>query len=76
VKVKSIYVGENEEAWRDFQKKNPKKWVYLWDKTGQSGLDTLYDVRTVPQIYLLDRKKRVIGRELGTEHLFELLDTL
>lgn len=76
VKVKSIYVGENEEAWRDFQKKNPKKWVYLWDKTGKSGLDTLYDVRTVPQIYLLDRKKRVIGRELGTEHLFELLDTL
>lgn len=76
IKVKCIYVGEDEEAWRDFQKKNPKKWVYLWDKTGKSGLDTLYDVRTVPQIYLLDRKKLVIGRELGTEHLFELLNTL
>ncbi len=76
VKVKCIYVGENEAAWREFQKRNPKKWVYLWDKTGKSGLNRLYDVRTVPQIYLLDRKKRVIGRELGAEHLFDLLDTL
>jgi peroxiredoxin len=76
VKVKSVYVGGDEESWRDFQKRNPKKWVYLWNKTGESGLDSLYDVRTVPQIYLLDRKKRVIGRELGAEHLFELLDTL
>lgn len=76
VNVKAIYVGEDEEAWRNFQKRNPKKWVHLWDKTGKSGLDTLYDVRTVPQIYLLDRKKRIIGRELGTEHLFDLLDTL
>jgi hypothetical protein len=34
---------------------------------------TLYDLKTTPQIYILDKDKKIISKRLGAEQLDELM---
>lgn len=64
VKVVCVHVGMNDELHRKFIEANPKGWTYLNDDPAISGLrHKQYDIRYVPEIYLLDRNRKIIARD-------------
>lgn len=67
VKVVCVHVGMNDDLHKKFMESNPKSWVYLNDDPVVSGLrHKQYDIRYVPEMYLLDRKRNIIARDYET----------
>ena len=66
--------------------KVPKCWEYIDDKKGmdrwlnlvdpflKSRYKQIYDVRSTPQIFVLDHKKEILTKRIGAEQLEEALD--
>ena len=64
VKVICVCVGFDDKLHEKFVAEYPKDWVYLKDDPAISGLRRqTYDIRFVPEIYLLDRNRTIIARD-------------
>ncbi|MBO4570872.1 MAG: TlpA family protein disulfide reductase [Bacteroidales bacterium] len=63
VHVVCVNVGFDDEFYKEFIEENDSRWVYLKDDPLVSGLrHKQYDIRFVPEIYLLDRNRKIIAR--------------
>ena len=77
IKVVLVYVGEDQEAWRKFVKKQwPSRWKYLNDFEKTSDMRQLYDLEYVPRLYLLDENGVVIAKNIRASELKELIPLL
>ncbi|MDR3184523.1 MAG: redoxin domain-containing protein [Prevotellaceae bacterium] len=68
------------DKWAKFVTENKLDWINVWD--GYEKQDNVsigshfreyYNVYTTPQVYLLDKDKKIIGRRLNAEILDEIL---
>jgi hypothetical protein len=57
-------------------KNNDREWIYFWDKNGDSDMHTKYDIHYVPKIYLLDKNKTIIAKDIDTSTLNILIEKL
>ena len=77
VRVIYIYLGHSEEEWQRYVEANrdleKEGWVFLHDVRGTSGVREKYDVQYVPRIYLLDRSKTIIAKDIDVPVLVNLL---
>ena len=73
IRVVAVYTGKDEELWKEYVKKGPKNWRYLWDKNGDSEMHRLYDLEYVPHLYLLDYDKTIIAKDIDAETLKDIL---
>lgn len=76
IRVIAVYTGENEAEWRKFIKDNEKKWVYLWDENKSGNIHEKYDVLYVPKIYLLDKDKVIIAKDITAETLDGIIESM
>lgn len=72
----SIYIDEDVSAWYQGLSDYPEEWItgYNQDLTIRDNL--VYDVRAIPSLYLLDRDKKVIFKDISTGMLMLQLETL
>ena len=68
-----VYVGKDPEEWKEFARSHDPRWIYLSDLDNTSGLRDLYDVAFVPKLYLLDRKGKILAKEIDGEILPQLI---
>ncbi|MBQ7222129.1 MAG: redoxin domain-containing protein [Bacteroidales bacterium] len=68
-KVVSVYVGPDKDEWKQHNKSLPKKWIKLRASGFGDKIYTLYDISTVPRIYILDKEKRVIAKDITPDTL-------
>lgn len=79
INVYAVYTQANIENWKTYINKefvlyNPFiNWVNVYDPQFESGFHMLYNVLSTPQMFLLDKDKKIIGRNLKTDSLAELL---
>lgn len=61
----TIYFEQNEALWRSYlsSKANPL-YVHGWDYLNDIESNELYDTRVIPYMYLLDRNKKVIKKDI------------
>lgn len=76
IRVVAVYTGSDEQRWKEFVKKNPKAWRYLWDKNGESNMHELYDLEVVPHLYLLDWDRTIIAKDIDIEALKGIVDDI
>lgn len=76
VKVLSIYIDEDLEAWRDYLPNYPAKWICGFDPLFTLRDDTLYHIRAIPSLYLLDKDKTVLLKDAPQERLIGVLEYL
>ena len=50
--------------------------MHTVDPYHQSRFSKLYDIRSTPQIYVLDDKKEIISKRIGAEQLEELMEKI
>ncbi len=77
--VYAVYADSKEQAWKDYINSNLYIynpfifWENVYDPDFSSGFQILYGVIKTPQMFLLDKEKRIIGRGLDVNALKELL---
>jgi peroxiredoxin len=79
VKVYAVMVAENNIVdWKKFIQKYGRDWIHVHqtidmraeeEKNKVPNFHQLYDVRSTPTIYLLDKDKRIIAKNLSLEDM-------
>ena len=76
MKVLNIYIDEDLEAWRSYMPIYPEKWYNGFDPDLIIRGETLYNVRAIPSLYLLDKDKCVLMKDAPEPRLFDYLRRL
>ena len=71
-------VNEQEKnCWEYLDKNNLTNWINASDKMGgSSSIHTQYNLKTTPKIYVLNKDKTIIAKDIGVEHLEEVMKRL
>ena len=67
---------EVPECWDYIDEKGIGEWIHVVDPYGRSRFMTTYDLKSTPQIYVLDKDKKIISKRLGAEQLEDLFNKL
>jgi hypothetical protein len=73
MKVLNIYIDEDLDAWRSYMPIYPEIWYNGFDPDLVIRGETLYNVRAIPSLYLLDRDKTVLMKDAPESRLFDWL---
>jgi hypothetical protein len=83
VKVYAVMVNESAKAdWPAFIRKLSPDWIHVLqtdamrkeeEKAGKPNFRQLYDMRSTPTIYLLDKEKRIIAKNISVNDVDKLL---
>lgn len=74
--VLNIYIDEDIQAWRSYMPIYPEKWYNGFDPDMVIRGETLYNVRAIPSLYLLDKDKTVIMKDAPEARLFDYLSRI
>jgi thiol-disulfide isomerase/thioredoxin len=70
-----FYTRSNKTEWLEYvSKNNLTDWINVWDPSDKNDFRWAYSVYTVPQLYLLDKDKKIIGRRLDSAALSQMLN--
>ena len=67
--VVNVYPDEDVQAWLDYLPNYPAAWVCGYDADQILNSGTLYWLRAIPSLYLLDEEKRVILKDAPLERI-------
>jgi hypothetical protein len=74
--VLNIYIDEDLESWRSYMPIYPETWYNGFDPDMVIRGETLYNVRAIPSLYLLDQDKNVIMKDAPEARLFDFLSQI
>lgn len=63
-------------CWSTIKERGMDIWVNAADQYMRNRYKTIYDVKTTPQIYILDKDKKIIIKKIGGEDLKTVMDEL
>ena len=64
------------DCWKMVDEKGMDIWINVVDPYLLSKFSTKYDIRSTPQIFVLDEKKEIIMKRLGAEQLDDVMSNL
>ncbi|MDL2283059.1 DUF5106 domain-containing protein [Odoribacter sp. OttesenSCG-928-G04] len=74
LKVYCVQTHTNKKEWEEFVEKNELfDFINVWDPNRQSNYWTIYNVFTTPVMYILDKDKKIIAKNLAVEQMVDLL---
>jgi peroxiredoxin len=69
--------GDKEsECWEYIKEQGLDIWLNTSDKYLKSRYKQIYDIKTTPQIFVLDKDKKIVFKRIGAEQLPKVLDHL
>jgi thioredoxin-related protein len=84
VAVYAVMVNESAKVdWEPYIRKIGKGWFHVHqtaemraeeEKANQANFRQLYDMRSTPTLFLLDKEKRIVAKNLGLEDLNNVLE--
>jgi hypothetical protein len=63
LKVLAIYEGDDTVAWKRHIAQTPCEWVQGRDENERLYVDGKYDLRAIPTVYVLDKKRNVLLKD-------------
>ena len=76
IAVVNVYIDEDLKEWYDYIDQYPEGWYNGYDHNHIIRDDELYNVRAIPSLYLLDKDKKVILKDVNEQRLFVTLDNM
>lgn len=67
---------EVHECWETIDSLGMGIWFNTIDPYNRSKFRNFYDVKTTPQIYILDEKKEILSKRIGAEQLAEVMEQI
>lgn len=75
--VFGVYTQQNKTEWLNYVAENELNgWINVWDPENSNNYRVTYNVSSVPQMFLLDKDKKIIGRRLDNGALGQMLGHL
>lgn len=71
--VLNIYVDEDISGWLDYMPIYPENWYNGYDSAHSIRSDELYNVRAIPSLYMLDKDKNVLMKDVPLERILNTL---
>jgi peroxiredoxin len=69
-----VYTQKDKANWIEFIAKNQMTdWINVWDPRNETDFRVSYSVYSVPQVYILDKDRKIVGRGLENLSLAQLL---
>ena len=68
LKILAIYTEGNESVWKANKNQLPANWIAGKDISGIVD-NELYDLKAMPMLYLLDKDKRVLMKDLDIQNI-------
>jgi hypothetical protein len=67
VKVIGIFTGDNQQILKNYLKQQPVPWLVVYPGKGnQQALFNTYEIKYLPQTYLIDSGKKIIVKAANT----------
>jgi thiol-disulfide isomerase/thioredoxin len=79
VKIFAVCVKFNDEigdCWKYIDENQLDGWIHTVDPYLRSKFYTLYNVKTTPQIFILDKNKKIISKGIGAGQLKEVMSKI
>jgi hypothetical protein len=76
LKVLAVYPDEDIAGWKLGLGEIPQDWVTGYDKDTKIKREELYDLKAIPMLYLLDKDKNVLLKDVSFEALVNYLSSL
>ena len=76
MEVLAVYPDGDVSAWRSSLDENPEWWITAYDKGEVINRESLYDLKAIPTLYLLDGQKRVILKDPTIGQFVGLLERI
>lgn len=74
ISISTLFGEDGKIKWIDFVNKNKLyDWINAWNPYDYKFKIT-YDVRTTPQIFVLDKQKKIIAKKLGPEQMVGFIE--
>lgn len=73
VDVFAIAVDTDDKQWKDYIRKNNLSWTNVYDPTNKS-IYGKYFVDHTPELYLLNKQRKIIGKNLKTFQIQTMID--
>lgn len=74
--VVNVYIDEELDEWLAYMPVYPTEWYNGYDPEGIIRDNSLYAVRAIPSLYLLDRDKKVLLKDAEPQIVFQYIDSL
>jgi peroxiredoxin len=72
-----VFTQRDKNEWLKFVSENQlTDWINVWDPKNENDFRVSYSVYTVPQVYVLDKNRKIVGRGLESMSLAQLLNHL
>lgn len=70
IKVFAVYCQVEREEWEKFIEEHElEEWMNVYDPYGRSGFRKYYNIKSTPQIFVLDKDKTIIAKRIGVDQL-------
>lgn len=70
----NLSLKEIDSCWSTIQEREMDVFFNVVDPYHRSRYKTVYDIRSTPQIYVLDTNKEILSKRIGAEQLPEVID--
>lgn len=64
------------KCWESIDQHHMGQWINVCDPYLRTRFKQIYDIRTTPQIYVLDKDKKIVMKKISAEQLPEVIDHL
>lgn len=76
VAVCAKFTDEIPDCWKYIDENGIGDWLHTIDTYHRSRFMTIYNIKSTPQIYILDRNKEILSKRIGAEQLEEVMDRI
>ena len=75
MKVFAVCTEFDEEMWKEFIKKQEvEDWINVIDLENKSNFRGKYNIMGTPRLYVLDKNKKIIAKQINSEALAKILE--
>ncbi|MBP5365771.1 MAG: redoxin domain-containing protein [Bacteroidales bacterium] len=75
IKIFAVYCQVEPKEWEEFIEEHElDEWINVYDPYGRTGFRKYYNIKSTPQIYILDKDKKIIAKKIGVEQIGDFLD--
>ncbi len=75
IKIFAVCCQNEYEPWQQFIEENQlEEWMNVYDPYRRTNFRTYYNIKSTPQIFILDRDKTIVAKRIGVDQIGGFLD--
>lgn len=70
------FTDEVKGCWEYIDENEIGDWLHAVDPYNRSKYSAIYDIKSTPQLYILDENKKILSKKIGAEQLEEVMNQI